>query len=383
MPFSAHFILDLLRENGFDYFSGVPCSYLKHLINAVIEDPRYHYVSATSEGEAVGLCCGAKLGGRQPVVLMQNSGLGNAVNPLTSLAYPFKIPLLLIVSWRGEPGKPDEPQHELMGRITHQLLGLMEIDHAVVPDDEQAFRDLLKKAASTLREKRSFALIVRSETIASKGELAAPAFPLSEDHATGGSICYLDHEPIMGRYEVLEQIVAATSSDVAIVATTGKTGRELFTIKDRPNQLYMVGSMGCASAVGAGLAKTTSRKVLVLDGDGAALMKAGNMATIGQEAPENLIHIILDNGTHDSTGGQKTASPNVDFVQLASSMGYRNGSECRTLSDVKTVMENALRSKGPHLIRCRIGPGSISPLGRPSVAPNVIAERFERNLVSI
>jgi len=161
-----------------------------------------------------------------------------------------------------------------------------------------------------------------------------------------------------------------------VIATTGKTGRELFTIADRDQHLYQVGSMGCAVAMGLGTALNTDRPVIVLDGDGAALMKLGSLATVGAERPENLIHVVLDNGTYDSTGGQPTNSGGVDFAAVAAACGYPHGYRCDGLDGFETVLASSLRRPGPHLIHLKILPGSMSDLGRPTVKPADVARRF-------
>jgi len=182
------------------------------------------------------------------------------------------------------------------------------------------------------------------------------------------------------RGEILRAVQASVSATDIVVATTGYTGRELYAAGDRPNQLYMVGSMGCASAMGLGVALNVERPVVVLDGDGAALMKMGSFATIGAQAPKNLIHIVLDNGVHDSTGGQATVSAIVDFARVALACGYRSGSVTDDLEGFGRAFTAALESDGPHLIHARISPGSLEKLGRPTVKPPEVALRFKRFL---
>ena len=179
------------------------------------------------------------------------------------------------------------------------------------------------------------------------------------------------------RIDLLRCVQALVPADAAVVATTGKTGRELFTLEDRPQQLYQVGSMGCASAMGLGIALNSTRSVLVLDGDGATLMKLGTMATIGAYAPANLIHVLLDNGMHDSTGGQATVSPNVDFAAVAQACGYPGAYRCDTEAGFAQALGAAL-TEGPRpaLIHAQIAPGSLAQLGRPTISPRDVARRF-------
>jgi phosphonopyruvate decarboxylase len=191
-----------------------------------------------------------------------------------------------------------------------------------------------------------------------------------------------EHGTPASRYAALERVLAAVSDRTAIIATTGKTGRELFTLADREQHLYQVGSMGCASGMGLGVALNTDRPVLVLDGDGAALMKLGTLATIGAYAPKNLVHVVLDNGVHDSTGGQATVSPHVDFAAVAVASGYRVGFACDGLAGLDRALKDAAAVPGPVLIHIRIAPGSLEKLGRPTVAPHEVARRFQRFLAA-
>jgi phosphonopyruvate decarboxylase len=178
------------------------------------------------------------------------------------------------------------------------------------------------------------------------------------------------------RVAVLERFLAVVPASAAVVATTGKCGRELFTLADRPQHLYQVGSMGCASAMGLGVALHTPRPVVVLDGDGAALMKLGNLATIGSRAPEKLVHVVLDNGVHDSTGGQATVSSNVDFAGVALACGYASGATADSVAGFEHALAAARSDAGPHLIHVRIAPGSLAKLGRPTIKPSEVARRF-------
>ena len=183
--------------------------------------------------------------------------------------------------------------------------------------------------------------------------------------------------PGPARVAVLERVLAVAPAAAAIIATTGKTGRELFTLADRAQHLYQVGSMGCASAMGLGLALNTARPVVVLDGDGAALMHMGNLATIGACGPGNLVHILLDNGVHDSTGGQATVSSSVDFAAVARGCGYRRTWSCDDLAGFGQAVAAAFAGDGPALVHIRIAPGSIADLGRPTVTPAAVAQRFK------
>ncbi len=367
------------RQRGFDFYTGVPCSFLTAMINRVISDRTLDYVGAASEGEAVAIAAGAWLAGRRTVVMCQNSGLGNTVNPLTSLNFPFRIPTMMIVTWRGQPGLKDEPQHELMGEITGSVLDVMRIPNAGFPQEAVAVAAAIESAERTMDETGlPFAFVMPKGSIADE--------PLDETpwpHRARGEITDLSAgaDPAI-RYAMLERLASCVEAEAAVVASTGFCGRELFHIADREQHLYQVGSMGCASGMGLGVALNAARPVVVLDGDGAALMKLGSLATIGARAPENLVHIILDNGAHESTGGQATVSPNVDFAQVAIGCGYRRAFRCDTPDGFERALASALDAPGPTLVHVRIRPGTIDGLPRPTVKPPEVAARFKSFLAS-
>jgi phosphonopyruvate decarboxylase len=379
---SASSFVDHLRGLGYSQYAGVPCSFLTSLINYVIGDPTLDYIGATSEGEAVGITFGAFLAGRKTVTMCQNSGLGNMVNPLTSLNYPFRVPTLLIVTWRGQPEVMDEPQHEQMGRIMHRLLETLEIPWLPFPLDEAEIAETMARAVASMDERRRpFALVMQ------KGSLPP--------HALSG---HLERAPIitdllqnlsakenqrLTRTAAIELILDALAGDEAIIASTGKTGRELFTISDRANHLYVVGGMGTASAIGFGVAHALPKQpVVVIDGDGAALMKLGVLATIGFYQPSNLLHIILDNEAHDSTGGQQTASGIVRFASIAAAANYRSAFAVDRAEELREAVRRLRHRPGPSLLHVKIQPGSPENLGRPTVPPHEVKERFIQFLSS-
>ena len=289
------------------------------------------------------------------------------MNPLTSLNAPFRIPTLFVTTWRGRPGEPDEPQHEVMGQITQDLIGLMGLEQAAFPSDPAGLEDAFAYAVTRMGETElPFAWVMRKGDVADtpldQPPASRPAPGRREDFTAGGA------RP--ARAAVLERFLALTDAATAVVATTGKCGRELFTLADRPQHLYQVGSMGGASGMALGVALNTPRRVVVLDGDGAALMKLGTFATIGACSPSNLIHILLDNGVHDSTGGQATVSASVDF--------RRRGARLRL--PLRRHMRRAGRVRGgrggrrsqPAARPCSTPASpraSMNRLGRPTVKP--------------
>ena len=361
------------RDAGYDFFTGVPCSFLTEIINRVISDTSLDYVGAASEGEAVAIVSVAWLAGRKTVVMCQNSGLGNTVNPITSLNHPFRIPTMMIVTWRGQPGITDEPQHELMGPITPELLDTMRIPHNVFPQTEGDIAGALAQAQHTMDESDlPFAFIMSKGSVApeklDETPRVLPSRGTLTDYSEGGE------RPT--RFQALECHLAHVPDSAGVIASTGKSGRELFTLDDRDQHLYQVGSMGCASGMALGIALNSDRKVFALDGDGALLMKMGALATVGAYRPKNMIHVVLDNGVHDSTGGQSTVSASVEFAEIAVSSGYVTAAKCDSVTGLVKAYTAALASDGPHLVHMRIQPGSLKELGRPTVKPPEVARRF-------
>ncbi|MGA5304051.1 phosphonopyruvate decarboxylase [Nucisporomicrobium flavum] len=358
----AEVIVDRLLEAGFGPFTGVPCSFLGPVISHLQAEHPGQYLVSGNEGEAVALAAGARLAGRWPVVILQNSGLGNAVNPLTSLCHTLQVPVLLLVTWRGEPGRPDEPQHELMGRITPAMLTAMDVRHELLRPDAGWFERTVGEARRHMEETgRPFALVVPKGAVAPGRSVTSP--------------------PVAGaklrRAEAIRHVVQSLDDDALIVATTGKTARELERDLDRPENLYVVGSMGCASSVALGIAlHAPERQVVVLDGDGAALMRLEALAGIGGHSPENLLHIVLDNEAYESTGGQPTMSPVIDLPGVARACGYRGTAVAADEPAIRRTVCRALREGGPQLVRVPVIPGSDPGLGRPALAPPASAARF-------
>lgn len=366
------------KRLGFDFWAGVPCSFLTPFINYTIGDTDLTYISAANEGDAVAASTGAALGGRRSVAMMQNSGLGNAVSPLTSLNQVFRVPLLLIITLRGEPGKPDEPQHELMGQITTELLETMRIPWDWFPDQGDLVESAVQKAVEHMDSSgRPYALIMKKGMVAPYPLGQVPGFESVPAQHAGKDMRVMSDLP--SRHEVLDSLVAASSvQETVLIASTGFSGRELYAIDDRPNQLYMVGSMGCASSLGLGLSLVRpDKKVIVIDGDGAALMRMGNMATIGAYAGANYFHILLDNRVHESTGGQMTVSSGVDFPAVASACGYREvhqaGADLRYLDEF-------LQAQAPAFLYVKTKKGVPEGLPRPSVKPAEVARRLMSHL---
>lgn len=370
---------EALQAQGYDFFSGVPCSFLKDLINYAMNNCDYY--AAANEGDAVAICAGATLAGKKAVVLLQNSGLGNTVSPLTSLNYCFRIPVLGFVSLRGEEGIPDEPQHELMGQITTALLDTMRISWTYLANDATTAEAQLKKANAYMAQTQlPFFFVVKKNTFEKVAYNEKPV-PYKKPQYFPIDPLRLSENP--KRQDCLEAIVAQSDNSTALLATTGKTGRELFETKDAPNHFYQVGSMGCISAIGLGIAVSKpTKKIIVIDGDGAALMRMGNFPTLGHYRPNNLLHIVLDNGVHDSTGGQATVSSTLDFAAIAQASGYPVIKRISSTDHLgKAISEWKIKPELTFL-HIPISKGSKAELGRPTVKPHEVKLRFMEALAN-
>jgi phosphonopyruvate decarboxylase len=364
----------LMKDYGFTIFSGVPCSHLKDLINFAVNE--CELIMAANEGDAVAICAGAQLGGKKSVFLCQNSGLTNATSPLTSLIYTFKIPILGIVSLRGEPGgKPDEPQHELMGQITTGFLDLMRIKWDYLATEQDEAERQLEKANGIVEAGEPFFLVVRSGTFSREPLNEKPA--RAPERPMAASATRSVSPALTTRFDALSALASLVSDDTVFLATTGFTGRELYEIADVENNFYMVGSMGCISSLGLGLALARpDLRVVVIDGDGSILMRMGAAAVVAAYAPPNLVHVLLDNNAHDSTGGQKTVSDHVDFIAFAESVGYGNAVQASSAEDLESLVREALDSGTTSFVYLPIAGGARENLGRPEVTPPEVRKRF-------
>jgi phosphonopyruvate decarboxylase len=331
-------------------------------------------VGAANEGDAIAIAAGADLAGLRSVVMFQNSGLGNTVNPLTSLNYSFRIPSLIIPTLRGEPGGAhDEPQHELMGAITTDMLDLMKVRWEYFPVEVDEIEPALKRAVAHMdKEHLPYALVMRKGSVAPTPLNAQPVERVPELYS--GSVATASAT----RRDVLRAIQSA-APDAILIATTGYTGRELYACDDRPNQLYMVGSMGCAISMGLGIALAQpDRKVVVLDGDGAALMRLGAQSIVGYERPANLVHVLLDNAIHESTGGQATVARSVNFCAIAAASGYPEVVSIADPAEIGATVNAA--TDGPVFLHAPTLPGVPDDLPRPTVSPAEVAVRLREYL---
>jgi phosphonopyruvate decarboxylase len=354
---------DLLLESDVNFFTGVPDSLLKNICAYITDktDPE-HNIIAANEGNAVGLASGYHLAtGKTPLVYMQNSGIGNAVNPLLSLAAEevYGIPMVLMIGWRGEPGVKDEPQHVKQGAVMLDMLDAMKIDYAILPDDIGTARPVVEDLIQQVQEtKTQKALIVRKNTF-DKYVLHASSsnnYELSRETAIQTLLSHLDDQDI-------------------IVSTTGKASRELFESRaakqsGHQRDFLTVGSMGHANQIALGIAmEKPNRMVYCFDGDGAALMHTGGLGIIGNYKSRNFKHILFNNGSHESVGGQPTIGLEIDLKPIAEGFKYNDVMQASSADEIDALMPRLKDLDGPVLLEIQIASSSRSDLGRPTIKP--------------
>jgi phosphonopyruvate decarboxylase len=362
-----------LIDRGVRLFTGVPDSLLKNFSSELQNNLRaQEHIIAANEGNAVGLAMGHFLAtGNPAVVYLQNSGLGNAVNPLVSLADPeiYSVPMLLIVGWRGEPGKDDEPQHLKQGRITCEQLKLLEIPHWVVDADTDIEGTLSAAWQVMQNEQRPAALVVKENSFS---EVKLATF---EEQVVSTLL----------REAAINQLLNALQPNDCVFATTGKTGRELFELREKriePQQDFLtVGGMGHATSIALGVALAQpQRRVVCLDGDGALLMHLGAMPIIGNLYPRNFLHVLLNNRAHESVGGQPTVAGKVNFSAIASGCGYQHYLSASSLEEIDGAMQKMTEISGPVLLEIHLCQGSRKELGRPTRTPQQNKKALMRHL---
>lgn len=377
----AEDFIEAARDLGFQRYTGVPCSFLTPFINYVINDDSLSYVSSSNEGDAIATAAGAAIGGERSITMMQNSGLGNAVSPITSLCYVFHIPMIIISTHRGAPGLTDEPQHELMGKITEEMFDTMRIPWETFPMEKENIAPALKRACEFMeKEQRPYGFIMQKGTIATH-ELENDRLVATKNTSQEKQFFNQDTGSLFTRNDALKKIIEHTPVENSVViATTGFTGRELFAIDDRKNHIYMVGSMGCASSLGLGLALARpDLQIVVVEGDGAALMRMGNFATLGSYGGNNLTHIVLDNEVHDSTGAQATVAKNVKFSEIAAACGYAVTYQGNDIELIERLF-NCKKHPGAKFGHLKISAGAIENLPRPDVTPVEVLQRLMQHI---
>lgn len=352
-----------VAELGADFFTGVPDSQLKALCNYLIDQygvDGTHHIIAANEGNCTAIAAGYHLAtGKTPVVYMQNSGQGNIINPVASLLNDkvYAIPCIFVIGWRGEPGVHDEPQHIYQGEVTLKLMDDLDIATFVIGKDttDEELHTVMEEFIPLLRQGKQVAFVVR------KGALKFD-----------GSVTYAN-ENTMLREEIIRHITQVTGSD-PIVSTTGKASRELFEIREAAGQSHCydfltVGSMGHSSSIALGIAmQQPDRKIWIIDGDGAALMHMGSMAVLAAQNPRNIIHIVINNGAHETVGGQPTAMASVDLVAIAKGCGYANAACVSDFNALDQALTAAKEAQELTLIEVKCAIGARDDLGRPTTS---------------
>lgn len=356
------FFIEKLRENGIDCFAGVPDSLLKNMCAYITDHfDTAHNIIAANEGAAVGLAAGHYLATGQPAcVYMQNSGEGNIINPLASLTDQevYNIPVLLLVGWRGRPGVHDEPQHVKQGKVTTGLLNVMGINYEVLAKEEDKAEKQIAKALKALRNKDMFALVIEKDTF--------DEYKLQNVEV---------NDLTMSREEAIQTVAAALGEKDCIVSTTGMISRELFEYRAAMNQgherdFLTVGSMGHASQIALGIALAQpERRVWCFDGDGATIMHMGSMAIVGNKAPKNYVHVVFNNGAHDSVGGQPTVGLKIDLPAIAKAVHYTNAFSVDNKTDLLDALKAVTMVEGPMLLEVKVKKGNRKDLGRPTTTP--------------
>lgn len=356
------FFIEALREKGIDFFAGVPDSLLKNICAYITDHfDEAHNIIAANEGAAVGLAAGHYLATGQPAcVYMQNSGEGNIINPLASLTDQevYNIPVLLLIGWRGRPGVHDEPQHVKQGKVTTGLLNVMGVNYEVLSKEEDKAFKQIEKAAEALANKEVFALVIEKDTF--------EEYKLQNVEK---------NDLTMSREDAIQTVAAALGDKDCIVSTTGMISRELFEYRAAMNQghgrdFLTVGSMGHASQIALGIALSQpKRRVWCFDGDGAAIMHMGSMAIVANKAPKSYVHVVFNNGAHDSVGGQPTVGLKIDLPAVATALGYKNVFSVKTKDELNNVVDKVSILEGPIFIEVKVRKGNRKDLGRPTTTP--------------
>ncbi len=353
----------VLSENDIDFFTGVPDSLLKEFCLCIDDftTPKNHIIAA-NEGNAIALAAGYYLAKKSiPLVYMQNSGLGNAINPLLSLCDQdvYAIPMVIMVGWRGEPGIKDEPQHIKQGKVQIELLNVMNIPYEIISNNDSNFKEkvssLIKKSRD---ESKPTVLLIKKGTF---NKYKKKNLKIDNQY--------------MKRELVLEIILKSLHKNSIIVSTTGKTSREIFEIRKKNNQSHeqdflTVGSMGHCSSIALGIAiSKPNHQVFCIDGDGSMLMHLGSIASIASIKPSNLYHILINNEVHESVGGQSTAAKYVDLSAIVEAAGVNKLFIARTESEIKLMIKKLIQCSGPSFMEIKVSPGSRADLGRPTIKP--------------
>ncbi len=365
-------LYDFLCKQGIDFYTGVPDSILKDFL-AYVQDhtmEEKHIITA-NEGLAIGLATGYHFStGSIPLVYLQNSGLGNIVNPLVSLAgnEMYGIPLLLLIGWRGRPGTTDEPQHSKMGSITHTMLELLDIPYYILNNNEESsFGKIAVAIAKATEQKKPVALLVPADLFEKyNGSFGENSYPLVREN-------------------VIKEIIRKLLGNETVVCTTGKIGREFYEqnhIAGKKIKAYLLspGAMGHANHVALGIQMNSDKKMIMLDGDGSVLMHMGSLATIPHYAKKGFVHIVINNGSHESVGGQPTGAFRADLSGIAKACGYTKVTCITNEDEFSEWLNTGLNAAGSQLVEIRTNCESRAGLGRPVGDPAGWKEEFMKAL---
>jgi phosphonopyruvate decarboxylase len=374
---SGEHVAALLERAGFGFFTGVPCSLIEDLIAVLETHPRLVYAPAVREDVGVGLAAGAWFAGKRPVVLMQNSGLGTSLNALASLSLMYGLPALLVVTWRGYDGK-DAPEHILMGEISPRLLELLGIPCRVLGRDSLD-ADLAWAAAEMDARMQPVALLVPPGVLetgrVARGEGRAPRLPTPSPPEAVRPL----PPPRLSRLAALGAALKPLGREPVIHAN-GYICRESFSLGDRPQNFYMIGSMGLASAIGLGIAVADpTRGVVIFDADGNLLMNLGILAMVGAFRPRRFVHLVFDNEVYGSTGNQRSISDAVRLDALADAAGYRSADAATEADEIEAALRSALASDGPHFVLAKVT-AEEAEVPRIPYTPAAIRDRFRASV---
>ncbi len=367
---SCNDFFSILKAKRLTFFTGIPDSVFKDWIKFLNDNNNVilKNLIACNECEAIALAVGYYLSTNEVgIVYMQNSGLGKAVNPLTSLCDPdvYAIPILLMIGWRGEPGEKDAPQHKKMGKISLPLLETLNIPYTVLKSDLNDVKIELEKALNYLKQSQGpYAFVIKRNFF--------QEYKMEKE---------IQVEYEISREEAIQLIIDNLEKDILIISTTGYTSRELFEYRetkknDQFGVFYNIGSMGCSASIGLGIALNRKERVVIFDGDGAAIMQMGAFTTIGKYSPPNFLHIIFDNHAHESTGGQPTNSSVINFLDIALACNYKSGYIVKTKKELLSALKSIENKEGPILIVIKIKIGSHPNLKRPDKTPLEYKEEF-------
>ncbi len=370
------YFYDRLVSIGVDFFSGVPDSLLKDICAYITENVSSEkHIIAANEGGAIALASGYHMATQKiPLVYMQNSGIGNAVNPLLSLADSevYSIPMILMVGWRGEPGIKDEPQHLKQGEVTLELFDAMKLPYLIMSENPLELNEQLNVCIKHIKEKNSpFVFVVKKGTFES--------YKLAIN---------INDETLLSREDAVRACASLLSLSDIVVSTTGMISRELYEYREHVKQTHerdflTVGSMGHASQIALGIAlEKKERTIVCFDGDGSVLMHTGSLAIVGSMSPNNFLHIVFNNGAHDSVGGQPTVGFSVSIPKIAKACGYNNVFSVSTITEFEKAFVNC-KNSGPSLIEFKVKKGSRKDLGRPRTQPIENKNSFIRFLNNI